>query len=120
MKNRYFDELVAADQPLSPAQNFLIYHLQLSDKMLVLEDCTGMSPEFAVAMVQQLSLAEINDVYINSERSNQMDAWMAMDGFGMKLRGIEMVDNPRNSAEMRKWGSSTCNERIPAFHFSFI
>lgn len=81
-------------------------------------------PEFdsaadAAGFAQQLSLAGINELYVSSSWSNQMDNWMAIDSFGMKLRGIEMVDNPKYAEDMKRFRESYEAEQIPAFHFSF-
>jgi hypothetical protein len=75
-------------------------------------------PEFdstadAVGFAQQLSLAGINELYVSSSWSNQMDNWMAMDSFGLKLRGIESIKNPAH--ERNNWAP----ECVPAFRFSF-
>ena len=42
----------------------------------------------AAAIAQELSLAGINELYITSQSSNQLDLWAVMDAFGLKLRGI--------------------------------
>ena len=75
-------------------------------------------PEFdsaadAAGLAQQLSLAGINELYVSSSWSNQMDNWIAMDSFGLKLRGIESIKNPAH--ERNDWAP----EFVPAFRFSF-
>ncbi len=118
MENKYFDELVARGAKLTAPQFIIVKALgRCKDKLVI---CDGhMTEEEAVAMAQQLSLAGINDVYINCEWSNQMGTWMAIDSFGMKLRGIEMVDNPQYAEDVKRFRESYEPEQIPAFHFSF-
>lgn len=118
MENKYFNELVASGSKLTVSQFLIARALRRCDDKLVI--CgRRMTVEESVAMVQQLSLAGINDVYINCEWCYQMETWMAIDSFGMKLRGIEMVDNPKYAEDMRRFCESYEAEQIPAFHFSF-
>lgn len=118
MENKYFDELVASGAKLTTPQFIIAKALRRCEDKLVI--CNSyMTVEEAVAMVQQLSLAGINDIYINCKWSNQMETWMAIDRFGMKLRGIEMVDNPKYAEDIKRFRESYEAEQIPAFHFSF-
>lgn len=118
MENKYFDELGASGSKLTASQFIIAKALRRCEDKLVICD-SHMTVEESVAMVQQLSLAGINDVYINCEWSNQMETWMAIDSFGMKLRGIEMVDNPKYVEDMKRFRESYEADQIPAFHFSF-
>lgn len=118
MKNSYFEEMIASGARLGKAQNIIVRSLLDSTDKLVI--CGyDFSAETAASMAQQLSLAGIKEVYIHSEWSNQLDAWMAMDGMGLKLRGIEMVSNPEYARDIRDFGESLRDEMVPAFHFSF-
>lgn len=118
MKNKYFDEMVASGAKLTGSQFIIAKALGRCENKLVICD-SHMTAKEAVAMVQQLSLAGINDIYINCEWSNQMEMWMAIDSFGMKLRGIEMVENPKYLEDVKLFHESYEAEQIPAFHFSF-
>lgn len=118
MENKYFDELVASGSKLTASQCIIVKALgRCKDKLVICD--SHMTEEEAVAMAQQLSLAGINDVYINCEWSNQMWTWMAIDSFGLKLRGVEMVDNPKYAEDMKRFHESYETEQIPAFRFSF-
>ena len=75
--------------------------------------------EDAVAIAQQLSLAGINELFVICQFSNQLDYWAAMDAFGLKLRGIEYIDNAEYREEMDCWGSSDQPEKVAALRFSF-
>ena len=75
--------------------------------------------EDAVAIAQQLSLAGINELFVICQFSNQLDYWAAMDDFGLKLRGIEYIDNAEYMEEMDRWGSSDRPEKVAALRFSF-
>ena len=77
------------------------------------------SDKEAAAIVQQLSLAGINEMFITYEYSNQFGHWAAMDAFGLKLRGIEFIDNADYLSEIEVWGSSDLPETIVALRFSF-
>lgn len=121
--NRYFDSLISNalsnGEELSYVESLIIRALLQSEDRLVIID-PHLTEEHAVGMVQHLSLAGIRDVYIHSDISNQMDIWMAIDAFGMKLWGIEMISNPRYTENQRNYGDG-CGEDtvISAFHFSF-
>lgn len=119
MKNQYFDELLASGKSMTRVQSIIARELKRCDDKLVIYD-RNMTIKENLEMVQQLSLAGINDVYINNEWSNQMETWMAIDSFGMKLRGIEMVDNPKYAEDMNLFRWSSEVEQIPAFHFSLF
>lgn len=75
--------------------------------------------EDAAALAQNLSMAGIGEVYVTSQSSNQLDQWAAMDAFGLKLRGIEYIDNAEYAEDMERWGTSNQPERIAALRFSF-
>ncbi|WP_278941189.1 hypothetical protein [Anaerotruncus colihominis] len=75
--------------------------------------------EDAVVIAQQLSLAGINELYITSQSSNQLDLWAAMDVFGLKLRGIGFIENADYIVDVERWGSSNLPETIVALRFSF-
>lgn len=75
--------------------------------------------EDAAALAQELSLAGINEVYVTCQFSNQLGQWAAMDAFGLKLRGIELIDNADHIVDMNRWGSSDLPGLIPALKFSF-
>lgn len=118
MTNKYFDKLLASGKSVTRVQSIIARELKRCDDKLVIYD-RNMTAKESIEMVQQLSLAGINDVYINNEWSNRMETWMAIDSFGMKLRGIEMVDNPKYVEDMKLFRWSSEAEQIPAFHFSF-
>lgn len=75
--------------------------------------------EDAVALAQQLSLAGINEVFVTCQFSNQLDQWAAMDAFGLKLRGIQFIENAGYIEEVERWGSSDRPEKLAALRFSF-
>lgn len=77
------------------------------------------SDEDAVAIAQELSLAGINELFVTCQFSNQLDQWAAMDAFGLKLRGIEFIENAEYIEDMEKWGSSDRPEKLAALRFSF-
>ena len=121
--NFYFDSLISdalsKGEELSYAKSLIIRALlQSVDKLVIIDP--HLTEEQAVGMVQQLSMAGIRDVYIHSDVSNQMDIWMAIDAFGMKLRGIEVVFNPQYTENQRNFGDGCGEDKvISAFHFSF-
>ena len=73
----------------------------------------------AAAIAQELSLAGINELYITSQSSNQLDLWAVMDAFGLKLRGIGFIDNADYIVDVERWGSSNLPETLAALRFSF-
>lgn len=75
--------------------------------------------EDAIALAQNLSLAGINEVFITCQFSNQLDQWAAMDAFGLKMRGIQFIENDEYIEEKERWGSSDRPEMIAAIRFSF-
>lgn len=77
------------------------------------------SNEDAVAIAQQLSMVSVKELFITGGWSNQLDAWFAMDAFGLKLRGIVQIENAAYYTEVKRWGSSDMPEMIPALRFSF-
>ena len=64
-------------------------------------------------------LAGINELYITSQSSNQLDLWAVMDAFGLKLRGIGFIDNADYIVDVERWGSSDLPETLAALRFSF-
>ena len=64
-------------------------------------------------------LAGINELYITSQSSNQLDLWAVMDAFGLKLRGIGFIDNADYIVDVERWGSSNLPETLAALRFSF-
>lgn len=75
--------------------------------------------EKAVSLAQQLSMAGINELYITGEWSNQFEAWMALDSFGLKLRGICRIENADHYQDIEKWGDSDRPSDLTALKFSF-
>lgn len=75
--------------------------------------------EKAAALAQQLSMAGINELYITGEWSNQFEAWMAMDSFGLKLRGICQIENAEYHRDIERWGDSDRPSELKALKFSF-
>lgn len=75
--------------------------------------------EDAVELAQSLSLAGINEVFITCQFSNQLDQWAAMDAFGLKMRGIQFIENDEYIEETTRWGRSKRPEVIAAIRFSF-
>ena len=73
----------------------------------------------AAAIAQELSLAGINELYITSQSSNQLNLWAVMDAFGLKLRGIGFIENADYIVDVERWGSSDLPETIAALRFSF-
>ena len=61
----------------------------------------------------------INELYITSQSSNQLDLWAVMDAFGLKLRGIGFFDNADYIVDVERWGSSNLPETLAALRFSF-
>ncbi len=68
--------------------------------------------EKAAALAQQLSMAGINELYITGEWGNQFEAWMALDSFGLKLRGICRIMNAEHYQDVDKWGGSSSPEGL--------
>lgn len=75
--------------------------------------------EKAAALAQQLSMAGINELYITGEWSNWFEAWMALDSFGLKLRGICQIKNADYYQDIEKWGDSDRPSDLTALKFSF-
>lgn len=73
----------------------------------------------AAALAQELSLAGINELFVTCQFSNQLDQWAVMDAFGLKLRGIEFIDNANYIVDVERWGSSDRSETVAALRFSF-
>ena len=61
----------------------------------------------------------VNELYITSQSSNQLNLWAVMDAFGLKLRGIGFIENADYIVDVERWGSSDLPETIAALRFSF-
>lgn len=125
MNRDYIEQLknkLKAGEALSPAQAMIICESTKQVFKKFGKMCLSLPihrVEDAIGLVQNLSLAGINEVYVTCEYSNQLNEWMAMDAHGMKLRGIEMVENSDYHSDIESWGSSKKPELIPALKFSF-
>ena len=119
MKNEYFDGLVASGEKMTSVQILIAKALLKCKDKLVVAEAPALCEDKAREIACELRNAEIKDLYINSSFSNQMDVWMALDASGLKLCGICMVENPRYAEEVERFGTSYCEEELPAFHFSF-
>lgn len=75
--------------------------------------------ESAAALAQQLSMAGINELYITGEWGDQFEAWMALDSFGLKLRGICKIENADYYQDIERWGDSDRPSDLTALKFSF-
>lgn len=75
--------------------------------------------EKAAALAQQLSMAGINELYITGEWGNQFEAWMALDSFGLELRGIRRIMNAEYYQDIERWGDSDRPNELLALKFSF-
>ena len=73
----------------------------------------------AAAFAQNLSLSGINELYVTCQYSNQMDYWFLLDAFGLKLRGIQAIENMKYEYEMEHFGRTYEEEGVTALRFSF-
>ena len=125
MKNSYIEQIINDIQDgkdVSRIKRQLSYAYQQPMSTMygmICWDNAIHTEEDAVALVQQLSLAGINELYITGGWSNQLDQWFAMDAFGMKLRGIVQIENADYQKEVEKWGDSDRPKTIAALRFSF-
>lgn len=124
-KNTYIDQLLdklADGEKLTDPELILTraYQAQAYARYgLICVDDALHSAETAAALAQQLSMAGINELYITGEWSNQFEAWMAMDGFGLKLRGICQIMNAEYYREVERWGDSDRPKELTALKFCF-
>ena len=65
----------------------------------------------ADALVQIMKESSIEEIYIEGEWSNQFEHWFKMQEASLEMTGIRQIDNPRYVYEMKKWGSSSNNEK---------
>jgi hypothetical protein len=87
-----------------------------SDKICI-ED--GIDQADALKIADALRKAGINELYVTGEWSNQFSAWYAMELSGLKLKGIEVIENPKYAVDMRYYGCSREPKTIYAMKFSF-
>jgi hypothetical protein len=65
----------------------------------------------ADTLVQIMKESNIEEIYIEGEWSNQFEHWFKMQEAGLEMTGIRQIDNPRYTYEMKRWGSSSNNEK---------
>lgn len=65
----------------------------------------------ADALVQIMKESNIEEIYIEGEWSNQFEHWFKMQEASLEMTGIRQIDNPNYVYEMKKWGSSSNNEK---------
>lgn len=124
-KNTYIDQLVEKmenGEKLTAPKRFLVraYRAKAYERYgFICVDDALHGVENAVALAQQLSMAGINELYITGDWGNQFDAYMAMDDFGLKLRGICRVKNAEYYRDIEKWGDSDRPSDLTALKFSF-
>lgn len=124
-KNAYIDQLLdklADGEKLTDTKLILTRAYQAPAYVRYGFICVGDAlhdVEKAAALAQQLSMAGINELYITGEWSNQFEAWMALDSFGLKLRGICQIKNADYYQDIEKWGESDRPSDLTALKFSF-
>ncbi len=67
--------------------------------------------------VDLLKKSGIREFFFISDFSNQLDRWLALDAAGLKLKGICELENPEYALDVKRWGSSDREEKIPALRF---
>lgn len=65
----------------------------------------------ADALVQIMKESNIEEIYIEGEWSNQFEHWFKMQEAELEMTGIRQIDNPRYAYEVKRWGSSSNNEK---------
>ena len=65
----------------------------------------------ADALVQIMKESNIEEIYIEGEWSNQFEHWFKMQEAALEVTGIRQIDNPRYAYEVKRWGSSSNNEK---------
>lgn len=65
----------------------------------------------ADALVQIMKESNIEEIYIEGEWSNQFEHWFKMQEAALEMTGIRQIDNPRYAYEVKRWGSSSNNEK---------
>ena len=50
--------------------------------------------------------AEVNEIYITGEWSNQFENWFEMQKAGLEMAGVREIDNPRYVYDIKKYGKS--------------
>lgn len=58
--------------------------------------------EFVCLMIK----AEIDEIYITGEWSNQFSNWFEMQEAGLEMVGVMKIDNPRYVYDVNKYGKS--------------
>lgn len=58
--------------------------------------------EFVCLMIK----AEIDEIYITGEWSNQFANWFEMQEAGLEMVGVMKIDNPRYVYDVKKYGKS--------------
>lgn len=64
-----------------------------------------------------LKEAGIREFFSISNFSNQLELWLALDAAGLKLKGICEIEDPEYALDVKRWGSSDREEKIPALRF---
>lgn len=84
------------------------------------------SKEDAAILAQELSLAGVNEIYIipdvrdcykHRRLGDQFLSWLCLDRFGLKLRGIELIENPKYDRRCEETADNP--QEIAALRFSF-
>ena len=57
-------------------------------------------------LVSLMREAEVDEIYITGEWSNQFYNWFEMQNAGLEMAGVKEIDNPRYVYGVKKWGKS--------------
>lgn len=133
MINEYIESLMnkrGTDEKLSYAESILVMAYRSPDydklgRICFSESIGGINErpgglDNTVELIHHLVSAGINEIYVTGEWSNQFDSWLALDKFGLKLRGIVEIEDGRYLEDMMMYGSSHRKEKKTALRFSFI
>lgn len=77
-------------------------------------------PESVPELITALQKAEVKEFYLTRlAGEDDLETILQMDLKGLRLKGIELLDNPAYTAEKKEWGESWQKPVIPALKFSF-
>lgn len=125
MKNDYIEKIIvdiSNGESVSTVKEMLVnaYNSQMYRKhRRICLDRPFLNAMDAAAFAQNLSLSGINELYVCCQSNNQIDYWAIIDAFGLKLRGIEFIENMKYEYEMEHFGTSHEPEALSALRFSF-
>ena len=110
MNNEYLEQLYEDfqdGQELTKTERQMLYgYSQMKEygyHTLVLDEISGLDGQ---EIYDIMYAANIEELYITGEWSNQFENWFNLQEAGFIMIGVREIDNPRYIADMHRYGST--------------